>query len=85
MEELAKLLQACEIDFDAQDCQIMCFSHDINICCQHVIAAFTNVGLTDTAGEFVSTHPWGLPDQQMFEEAVKQDPVALGRSIVRVL
>ena len=71
MEELAKLLQACEINFDAQDCQIMCFPHVINICCPHVITDFTNIAPTDAAGEFVSTHPWGLPDQQMFEEAVK--------------
>jgi hypothetical protein len=85
MEELAKLLQAREIDFDAQDRRIMCFPQVINICCQHVIADFTNVALTDAAGEFVSTHPRGLPDQQMFEEAVKRDPVALGRNIVRVL
>ena len=70
MEELAKLLQACEIDFDAQDHRIMCFPHIINIC-QHVIAAFTNVELTDATGEFVSTHPQGLLDQQMFEETVK--------------
>ena len=85
MEELIKLLQACEINFDAQDHQIMCFSHIINICCQHVITAFTNVRLTDATGEFVSTHPWGLPDQHMFEEAVKWDPVALGCNIVQVL
>ena len=63
----------------------MCFPHVINTCCQHVIASLTNVNLTESAEVFVETLPPGLPDQQTFEDAVKRDPVALGRNIVRVL
>jgi hypothetical protein len=63
----------------------MCFPHIINICCQHVIADFTNVDLAKAAMEFVAALPLDLPDRQTFEEAVMRDPVALGRNIVRVL
>lgn len=85
MEELAKLLQSRDIDFDPLDRRIMCFPHIINICVQHVIANFTNIELAEAAAEFVSALPLGLPDRQTFEEAVQRDPVALGRNIVRVL
>ena len=60
----------------------MCFPHVINICCQHVIAKFTNVDLVDLA------HVAELPsaaDGQSFEDAVSSDPIARGRNIVRVL
>ena len=63
----------------------MCFLHIINICCQHVIASFTNADLADAGAEFVGALPPDLPDRQTFEEAVKRDPVGLGRNIVRVL
>jgi hypothetical protein len=85
MEELAKLLQSRDIDFDPLDHRIMCFPHIINICVQHVIANFTNIELAEAAAEFVSALPLGLPNRQTFEEAVQRDPVALGRNIVRVL
>jgi hypothetical protein len=85
MQELATLLQAREIDFNPLDHRIMCFPHVINICCQHVIADFTNIELAKAAEEFVAALPPGLPDRQTFEEAVKWDPVALGCNIVHVL
>ena len=84
MEELAALLQARDIEFDPVDRRIMCFPHVINICCQHVIADFTNADMASAVEDFVSAFPPGRPDQQTFEEAVKRDPVALGRNIVRV-
>lgn len=85
LHELAILLEARDIDFDAIDHRIMCFAHVINTCCQHVIASLTNVALTESAELSVGVLPPSLPDQQTFEEAVKRDPVALGRNIVRVL
>jgi hypothetical protein len=63
----------------------MCFPHIVNICCQHLIANFTNIYLAETATEFVAALPPGLPDRQTFEEAIKRDPMALGRDIVCVL
>lgn len=85
MEELAVLLQAHDIEFDPLDRRIMCFPHVISICCQHVIANFTNIDMAEAAEEFISALPPGLPDRQTFEEAVVRDPMALGRDIVCVL
>jgi hypothetical protein len=85
MMELAILLEGHDIAFDANDCRIRCFPHVINICCQHVIANFTNPDLAEAAKEFVAVLPQDLPDYQTFEEAVKRDPVALGKNIVCVM
>jgi hypothetical protein len=85
MIEFGNLLRACDIDFDPIDRQVMCFLHIVNICCQHLIANFTNIDLAETATEFVAVLPPSLPDRQTFEEAIKCDPVALGHDIVRVL
>ena len=85
MEEFAVLLQAHDIEFDPIDHQIMCFPHIINVCCQHVITSLTNTDMANPAQEFVAAHPPGHPNQQTFEEAVRRDPVALGRNIIRVL
>ena len=63
----------------------MCFPHVINICCQHVIAAFTNPALASSFDEFIAERPLGPANQQTFEEAVTRDPVALGRNTVRAL
>ena len=82
LEELEILFRERDIDFDHLDRRIMCFPHVVNICCQHVIAKFTNVDLVDLA------HVAELPpaaDGQSFEDAVSSDPIARGRNIVRVL
>ena len=39
----------------------------------------------NTAEDFVTTLPPGDPDWQTFEEAVRQDPVALSHNIVHVI
>src|SRR6202451_4503075 len=44
-QELGRLLRQRDIEFDHLDRQIMCFTHIINICCQHILAKFTNVNL----------------------------------------
>ena len=82
MEELEGLLHERDIDFDHMDRRIMCFPHVINICCQHVLAKFTNVNLIDIAG--VTALP-SSTSEQSFEEAVNSDPIARGRNVVRVL
>ena len=82
LEELEILFRERDIDFDHLDRRIMCFPHVINICCQHVIAKFTNVDLVDLA------HMAELPsaaDGQSFEDAVSSDPIARGWNIVCVL
>ena len=85
MEELAELLQARDIDFDAADRRMMCFLHVINICCQHIIAAFTNPAHASSVVDFVAESHQGPVDQQTFETAVKRDPIALGCNIVCAL
>jgi len=82
LEELEILFHECDIDFDHLDRQIMCFLHVVNICCQHVIAKFTNINLVDLA------HVAELPsaaDGQSFEDTISSDPIARGRNIVCVL
>jgi hypothetical protein len=85
MEELGKLLRAQNIPFHSEDRQIMCFPHIINICCQHVISDFTNIELSESADDFFADLLPDRPHLQSFEEAIKRDPVALGRNIVRAL
>ena len=85
MKELGVLLQALSINFDHLDRRIMCFPHVVNICCQHVISDFTNIQLAETAEDFVAALPAALPQRQSYEDAVKHDPVALGRNVVRVM
>jgi hypothetical protein len=48
-----------------------------------MMASITNIDLADTAVEFVARIPSTDPDKQTFEEAVKRDPIALGRAVVR--
>jgi len=83
MEELEVLLQARDIPFDSADNRIMCFPHVINICCQHIISDFTNIDLSESTEDFPAEQAPERPHLQTFEEAVKRDPVALGRNIVR--
>jgi len=85
MKELGTRLRSRGIHFDGVDQRIMCFAHVINICCQHVIKEFTNIELSESTDEFIAAELSYLPQHQTFEDAVKRDPVAMGRSIVRVL
>lgn len=83
MVELAELLHARDIPFDAEDRRIMCFPHIVNICCQHAIKKFTDITLTDDPEQAPVVPP---PNRrQSFAEAVQRDPIALGRNIVCAL
>ena len=44
---------------------------------------FTDVELVDSEEPFVGQAPHMTPDLQTFEEAIKRDPIALGRAVVR--
>lgn len=88
MEELARRLREREIPFDAKDRKIMCLPHVINICCGHVIRKFTNEELADDSEDSDDAYLYAEEapsSRQTFEEAIKRDPIALGRSIVRVI
>lgn len=62
-----------------------CFPHIINICCQHIVAEFTDVDLVDSSEVYDGMDPHGNPGSQTFEEAVKRDPIALGRAVVHAI
>jgi hypothetical protein len=85
MEELQHLLEARDIDFHHTDNRIMCFPHIINICCQHILAEFTQLKFSDDKETFVPSSPHTSSTPQSFQAAVKRDPIALGRSLVRVV
>lgn len=61
---------------------VRCFPHIINICCQHIVSQFTDVELVDSVDLYEGMEPHGNPDNQSFEEAIKRDPIALGRAVV---
>jgi hypothetical protein len=83
VSSLEALLKARDIDFCAVENRIMCFAHIINICCQHLVEHFTNTALVDPVEDFVAAERPREPGAQTFEEAVKRDPIALGRVVVR--
>jgi len=62
----------------------MCFPHVVNICCQHIIKEFTNIELADIEEIRLTTLP-NLTNTPSYEDAVKRDPVACGRNVVRIL
>jgi hypothetical protein len=82
MQELEILLHLWDIDFDADNRRIMCFPHIVNICCQHVIKKFTNIELLDDSEQIQAPNP---PNALSYEDAVKHDPIARGRNLVRVM
>lgn len=85
MAELELLLTARDIPFDAKDRRIMCLPHVINICSGKIINKFTNEELIDDSEDDDSYLYGDTPSRQTYEEAFKRDPIALGRSIVRVI
>jgi hypothetical protein len=82
IEELGKLLCAKGIVFDHIDRRVMCFPHVINICCEHIIASFTDTELTDDSAVFEVLSPLRPPNCDSLEYAIQRDPIALGRNIV---
>ncbi|EIW74484.1 hypothetical protein CONPUDRAFT_36856, partial [Coniophora puteana RWD-64-598 SS2] len=81
MQELQSLLQAREIEFDANQHRIMCFPHIVNICVNHIVKSFSDLRMVDA-------HAWdqAIPDEgtrTAFVGAVLSDPIAEARGIVR--
>lgn len=84
LQELAELLQERDIDFDAVDRKIMCYGHVVDLSTGRVIDALTKKRTNDN-------EDWSGPplpsshDEQTYNEAVARDPVALARTVVRVI
>jgi alkylhydroperoxidase family enzyme len=84
MEELENLLRSRDIEFNALDRTVMCFPHIMHICVTHVIESFTDADLTAVAEAWVDAFP-DDEDREAYAEAVRSDPVAMGRDIVKVI
>lgn len=87
MKHLEELLAERELplEFQAQDRRIMCFPHVINICVQHVLDSFSDPDLEKVALAWVDAFDDDAVDKDLYIEAVKKNPLVLGRVIVRVI
>ena len=76
---LANQLNACNIPFDAEDHQIMCYGHIVNLSSGWVID-----GLTGAAKNLQNWNGPALLDagSQSYEEAFAYNPVALACTVV---
>ena len=85
MAELSRLLDRRDIPFDQHENRIMCFPHVINICCQHVLKEFTCLDHASTDEDDIADLPELGHTQQSWDDAVRRDPIALARNIVRTI
>ena len=84
MRELAKLLEARDIQFDAVDCRIPCFPHIINICVTHTMKEYINADFSAVAATWVGALG-DTVNKGEYLEALAMDPVSLGRNIVCII
>ncbi|KAI6100749.1 hypothetical protein EDD16DRAFT_1490628 [Pisolithus croceorrhizus] len=84
MKELSVLLSERGIDFDPDDRHIMCFPHVLNICSSHVLKAYTQADFTNVASSWVDVFGKNV-DKVAYVEALENDPIALGRTVVRIV
>lgn len=86
MRELSRLLAERGIDFDAVDRRIMCFPHILNVCSGHVIDKYLDVEFTvDDEAWVDALDPTVVIEKEAYLKALEEDPIALGRSVVRVV
>jgi hypothetical protein len=86
MREIRLRLHERDIDFDAADRKVMCFGHVIDLSSGRVIDAFTKTRqLTDGNEDWSAPPAPNVPSSQTYEEAVARDPIAIGRTVVRVI
>lgn len=92
MQELEKMLKERNVDFDATDCQIMCYAHVINLSSGRVIQAASHAAAVNNDDNDYNDS-WSEPsrpvphmqDQQSYADAVARDPIALGWTAVWVI
>ncbi|KIJ12676.1 hypothetical protein PAXINDRAFT_82462, partial [Paxillus involutus ATCC 200175] len=80
MQELETLLHAHDIEFDALDHLVMCFSHVMHICMTHIIKSFTDDELTTIADAWIGVFP-DEDEREAYVEAVRLDPITMGHDI----
>jgi hypothetical protein len=63
---------------------VRCFPHVINLACKAVLAAVTKIELAEETAEDHVPDPTGrAPPPRHFQDAMKRDPIASLRSLVR--
>lgn len=86
MRELSILLAERGIDFDPVEHRIMCFPHILNLCSGQIAAEYMDADFVSIGEAWVDVlHPSVVIDKDAYREALQQDPIALGRAVVRVL
>ena len=80
MKSLKGLLHMCDLDaFDAKEHQIFCFPHTMNVCTGHIVLSLS---LSPINREPHENHI--VPREQMYEQALACDPIAMARAAIRV-
>lgn len=87
MRELAKLLEEREIQFDPIERHIPCFPHIINICVTHTIKAYSKADFSSVTATWVgaSNDCTMVVDKDEYVKALRMDPIALARDVVRII
>jgi hypothetical protein len=87
MKNLEQLLAERELplEFDASDRRIMCFPHMMNICVQHLNDEISDPDFARLAEAWADAFDDSAVDKAFYLEAVKKNPVGLGRTIVRAI
>lgn len=84
MQELEILLRMRDVEFSAADRLVMCFPHVMHICVTHVTKSFTDLDDTSVSEAWMDAFP-GEEEREAYADAVSSDPIALGRSMVRII
>src|SRR6202040_2838863 len=80
---MAELVVLHDVEFDAEDCRVMCFEHIVNLSMGRVHKGLTKV-LAETVDKCVAP-PLPTSVNQSYSYAVKHDPVALGCTAIRAI
>ena len=86
MWELSSLLAEHGIEFNPVDWHVMCFPHILNICSGHIAYQYTDADFSAIGAAWVDAlDPTIIINKTAYVAALRQDPVALGCDIVRLV
>ena len=66
--------------FDAKEHQVFCFPHTMNICTGHIMSSLSSSPIDR---EPHKNHV--VPGEQMYEQALARDPIAMARAAIRAI
>ena len=82
MDEIERCFLVQEIEFNAQDRKVMCFSHIMNLSSGCVIEGLTKV-LEDDTKDWEP--PTLISTKQSYADAVARNPIVLGCAVVQAI